>query len=437
VSNRRIGNTKVIIIIMILILVLSSCQLSRDASEEQQEIELSVWIERWFSPRESIFDFQLSRILKDRFPKLQIHLISSYTRDLKLLKKDLMSNNKYDLIIAHEYTLPMHYRTGMMSPIYSDGVEQLDQIEEFYLDNIRSMDSEHHELYAVPIASELIGLYYSPDRMQSLGLPLPEDGMTWQQLIDYGQSIDIKSIFTNKQIVRHMMSQLGLRLSNPQTNKIDVMNDEWVQFATIVQELFRVPGNVSLTTTALLSHQFNYSVNKYLFEITSLHSSFIRAQISDEVNYDLVSVPVPDSNTEAGVEPLMYAAFIHPDSKKQVEALKVINYLLTPEVQTMLSTSGRGTVLRDEAISIMFGSAIRNFDGKNIAALTKYKIVPSNRLGTYISRDLYDVAENVLIRLIDQSVEQTLEELDRELNQTLRDEELQIELINEVKYGHN
>jgi hypothetical protein len=65
-----------------------------------------------------------------------------------------------------------------------------------------------------------------------------------------------------------------------------------------------------------------------------------RTTESDGVNFNIVSAPVPESRLEAGVEPMMFAAFIHPDSKRQSEAMEVINYLISIEAQSMLSARG-------------------------------------------------------------------------------------------------
>jgi uncharacterized FAD-dependent dehydrogenase len=46
---------------------------------------------------------------------------------------------------------------------------------------------------------------------------------------------------------------------------------------------------------------------------------------------------------------------------------------------------------------------------------------------------MYDVAERVLPRLVLQSVDQTLAELDQELNVILREDELLIEMAIEVR----
>lgn len=428
------GMVRIILIVALFATVLSSCQLYKgENDQDQKEISLSVWIEREVLTSSDQIHNQIISVLSSRFPKLLFDTNnSSYISMWTGLPKMLQTSPHFDLMIAHEYTLPMMFRSGMMSQIYSEGIEQLSQIEEFYIENIRSMDRERHELYAVPVSAEYIGMYYSPDQIRSMGLTLPEDGVTWQQFAEMGHSIDGKSIYINKQTIRFMMSQVGLRFINPKTNQIDVQNEEWAQFATKLQPLLQAPGNEQLLKWKNIYTYGSYEHLDSVFKVERINSG-IRSVAGNGDDFDIASVPVPDSNPNAGVEPFLYGAFIPPESKHQAEAMEVINYLLTPEVQALLSSKGRGTVLRDESIVKTFGSSIYYFNGKNLAALTKFTPIPSNRLETYISWNMYDVAEFVLLRLMNQSVDQTLKELDEELNKVLRDEEIEIETINEEK----
>jgi multiple sugar transport system substrate-binding protein len=62
---------------------------------------------------------------------------------------------------------------------------------------------------------------------------------------------------------------------------------------------------------------------------------------------------------------------IPPTSKHKEQAFQVIDYMMTDEVQTIMSRQGRLPVVKSESVRSEFGAGVEGFKGKNIQSFFK------------------------------------------------------------------
>jgi multiple sugar transport system substrate-binding protein len=74
---------------------------------------------------------------------------------------------------------------------------------------------------------------------------------------------------------------------------------------------------------------------------------------------------------------------VFPKSPNKDAAFRVIETLVSDEVQTSLNKKGRLTVLNDENIKKQFASELKSFQGKNVQAVFKLKQAPGTVLTDY------------------------------------------------------
>ncbi|UQZ82552.1 Bacterial extracellular solute-binding protein [Paenibacillus konkukensis] len=233
------------------------------------------------------------------------------------------------------------------------------------------------KMYGIPVFNNNMVLYYNKDLFDKFGVPYPKDGMTWTEANQLAQQltrVDGKPYIGLSSSQTHMlaMNQLSIPFVDPATEKPTIFTDEkWREFFdTVFVGPSKSPGYVDymkeLKDTIPYRNEFLKEKNLAMFAWLS-SIIFVFPDEYKSMNWDMVSLPTFDSLPKVGSQAYPTYFAVTSMSKQKDQAMKVIQYLTTEEMQTKLSKIGLMPVLNSENVKKVYGQESA-FKDKNLAA---------------------------------------------------------------------
>lgn len=234
-------------------------------------------------------------------------------------------------------------------------------------------------LAGLPAYTNSFALFYNKDIFDKFAIPYPKEGMYWDEVAELAKKltrtdngIAYRGIFPDG--IGRIQQQLSIPFADFNTNKSLLMSDQWKEAFQIWGSEFKIPGltegdfkvpNAGKNQTAF--------ANGTLAMIAS-HSNLLNTlKTAPQVNWDLVTYPQHRKAPGIGQRLDSPILSISEQSKVKDAAFLVLDTILSDEVQADMMRGGRMTVLKDEKLRSEFGKGLKEFEGKNLAAMTKLK----------------------------------------------------------------
>ncbi|WP_282936689.1 extracellular solute-binding protein [Paenibacillus sp. RC67] len=234
-------------------------------------------------------------------------------------------------------------------------------------------------LAGLPAYTNSFALFYNKDIFDKFAIPYPKEGMYWDEVAELAKKltrtdngIAYRGIFPDG--IGRIQQQLSIPFADFNTNKSLLMNDQWKEAFQLWGAQFKIPGltegdfkvpNAGKNQTAF--------VNGTLAMIAS-HSNLLNTlKTAPQVNWDMVTYPQHRKAPGIGQRLDSPILSISEQSKVKDAAFLVLDTILSDEVQADMMRGGRMTVLKDEKLRSEFGKGLKEFEGKNLAAMTKLK----------------------------------------------------------------
>ena len=241
-------------------------------------------------------------------------------------------------------------------------------------------------LYGVPLWIDESLLFYNKLIFDKFGVRYPTAGSTYDDVYKLAQKLTRQDgIHHYKGYMQHpdnylAMNQLGLypfvpgssEQPAPEDVKVNLTSAEWKTVAnnmyrflmiprnnfTTVDDFFKgdmsFPGHLAMAVNNL-SKLNAYALSPYYVEEDDA-AQF--AEWAKSVKIGVTSMPVLSRGSKTIYQPDTRAAFIPPQSQHKDQALDVIKYLVSEEMQTRISSYGMKAVLKTDAVVNAFGTAI-------------------------------------------------------------------------------
>jgi ABC-type glycerol-3-phosphate transport system substrate-binding protein len=251
----------------------------------------------------------------------------------------------------------------------------LNRIDPAYLDIIKSASQTYGGTYfGLPVTTFTPVLYYSKDVFDKFGLAYPKDGMTWDEAYDLSRKltrvidgVQYKGMTMNFTYLLDN-NQLGAPYFHPKEDRAAVNTDEWRSIFTTLGKFYQLPLNKPLDDRSRVKEVSDFTKDR----ISAMHADVTAAIDSfpaDFVNWDMVSLPTMNEAkaVNAQLNPRFY--YVMSSSKYKEDALKVIDFVLSYEMQLAASKAGKATVLNNEEVKKAYGQEFAQLKGKNTKAL--------------------------------------------------------------------
>jgi multiple sugar transport system substrate-binding protein len=334
---------------------------------------------------ENVFNELIKQPVEKHFSNVTLKLMNPGNGNS--FQNMITTGEKPDFIFAANGQMPTITELNLaqdMSPLLKKHNFDTSMFADGVLDGIKAL-SGNGQLYGVPISVKQAALYYNKDLFDKFGVPYPKDGMTWGQVNEIAKKVARTDAgvqyygFDMNTNVMTLNNQLSLPFVDQKLQKAVVDNDGWKRWFDTIKPIYSIPGN-EFDPKTMGKDQTKLFVKDRRLAMTvsqTLFGDFERAFKENGFNFDLVTVPTFEDRKEVGNQLSSPYFSIPVTSQHSDEAAEVLKYVLSGEMQTLMTRNEGLTVLKDEAIRKQYVQNLESFKGKNIKALTNIKFAPT------------------------------------------------------------
>lgn len=372
--RRRIHRTTALIPTALIALALAACGSeqapaapSKDASAPQPEqgepVELVFY--SFSKDSEQTFNERFGNALRKRFPDYSIKYIQRVpgsTDPEQLITSGQRIDIVWDSIPSFAGSIENGLAYDMTELIAKHDID-LSRFQPSLIEAVRK--KSNGGLYALPLYDDRMALYYNKDIFDRFGVPYPQDGMTWDEIIELGGKLNHEvdgTIYTGfAGSINHLFlsNSYSLPLVDSQTVKATINREEWrnvidttilrpakhpVYQKKIEQLGGKLPGQ----------EQFVKEKTLAMFAASPTLSVVFSEELSS-FSWDIVSFPSFKELPGVGAQSYPGLIYITKQSQHKDAAMEALKYLISDEYQREASGKGTMTVLNDENIHQTLG----------------------------------------------------------------------------------
>ncbi|UQZ83380.1 Bacterial extracellular solute-binding protein [Paenibacillus konkukensis] len=332
---------------------------------------------------EDSFNERFGNAIKSKFPNYTIKYIPS--RKEYGIKEMLVAGQQMDL-----YFDSISFLTGGllgnglqydMSDLIKQSNVDLGTLEPGTIEAMKQLSGG--KMYGVPVFNNNVVMYYNKDLFDKSGVPYPKDGMTWSEFSDLVKKLVRND--GNKQYAGYAysgthvfrMNQLSLPYVDEKTGSATINDEQWKKF---IQTVFLEPQTaggweefVKATGKTPYTNEFFKTYGVATFALLS--SSIFIDKNFETMNWDMVALPTFPDLPGVGSQPYPTYFSVTSNSQHKNEAMDVIAYLASDEMQTKLSKMGVMPAAKKEEIKQLFGTDSK-FKDKNLKAIFYNQFAP-------------------------------------------------------------
>lgn len=240
-------------------------------------------------------------------------------------------------------------------------------------------DTDKKTLF-VPFMTNMHLLHYNKSLFEKFGVPYPKNGMTWDETYELAKKLtrtegSVKYMGFNLRDNLHFTQgpQMLLPYYDETTGKATLNSDNWQRYLANFIRFFQIPGNEATKSGGELGKDslFLKEQRVAMYAAHPLFSTLADMQAEGTtLDWDIVSLPYFPEAPRQGTSPNTNGLGITVTTKYPEEAWKVIELLVSHEVQLLNARQGYESVLADDAQHQKeFGSEYEVLKGKNISAI--------------------------------------------------------------------
>ena len=282
----------------------------------------------------------------------------------------------------------------------------------------------------IPFSINLPVIYYNKDIFDKFGISYPDKVTTWDDILSIAKQLTrseagVPYIGIDLAPAR-LASGLSLDVIDPATNRAAVTSPEWARVFDTLKRLYEIPGFIGPDNhyrwtekddifyadqnLAMYSHNLAQLVGP-LEELRKQGITF---------NWDFAPHPNFEEALGTSIEINVHAMTLSKASKHKDEAYQVMNYVLSEEVQRIVTRNGRVSVLDIPELELEYGADIEVLKGKTIANIFAAEPRAPHQPNIYeskITKYLTEAADGIALRGLDvnTALRQAKEKIDKDL----------------------
>lgn len=243
------------------------------------------------------------------------------------------------------------------------------RIEPSMIDLMREMSGG--KMYALPVVSNTVVLYYNKDIFDKFGVAYPKDGMTWDETLELNRRltrVDGSATYVGLGFGHFFTTNaLSLGFVDPKTEKPTIMNDKW---KTLYQVYMRAAEPQAYKEKVQKAKKIpdvtSFVKDKDVAMLSALANTHMTQDMTG-MNWDVVKSPTFKEAPKNG--PQSYPTYfgISSISKHKDQAMEVIKYLVSDEYQLEVSKKGTLPVIKKKEVTDAFAKETP-FRDKNVKA---------------------------------------------------------------------
>lgn len=219
-------------------------------------------------------------------------------------------------------------------------------------------------------------MHYNKDVFDLLGVEYPTDGMTWEEVVELAKETTrelngVQYLGLDLDVPYDAWTQFSVSAMDPETDEVVIANsEEYKRFFQLLQDVLTIPGYpADEPGSVLMNWGGQFGQGNWAMSPRATHMGWLQ---NDE-NWDIVTYPVWEGYEGLNPQPNTTGFAITAPSENKEVALKLIEYLLSDEVQMEESRKGSPSILVNPEVHAVFGEDVPGLQGKNVDALFKYE----------------------------------------------------------------
>jgi multiple sugar transport system substrate-binding protein len=319
---------------------------------------------------EELFNSSFGDALRKKFPNYTIKFIGRVGQSNNMPEM-VATNTRFDIYYSsignfENNMFPYNIQYDMSDLIKKHKVD-LTRFEPAIIDGI--VKSSGGKLYALPVFTDTLVLYYNKSLFNKFNVPYPKDGMSWDEILELARKLTqvdggIKYTgLTFIPVYTFFMNPLSIPAVEEATGKPTINTD--ARWETFFQTL-------AINPTEISGIRDYYANMKSILEIidgfqkteTIAMVPYVAGwanSMPDNMDWDMVTLPSFKGQTGISAQPYSYYFGITNMAKDKDAAMEVLNYLVSDEMQTTLAKRG--------SLPVIKSTDVRNTLGKD----SKYK----------------------------------------------------------------
>jgi multiple sugar transport system substrate-binding protein len=377
-----------------------------DKTEKQAEvkkdpIELTLYSHNILLPDE-FFQTVFAEPVKKKFPNITLKLHLFNGGKTQSLDDMIAAGEMPDIIYANQ-NIGLDFDERLhavedLAPYIKKNNFDVNKLEPSIMKAIKDYGPTG-KIIALPHAMSFYALYYNKDLFDKFGAPYPKDGISWQETIDLGRKLTRvdNGIQYSGLILRVIESYaINAPVIDAKTFKPLLNTEPWRKLFSTMKQVYDIPGNeYDPKTFSNFNDWFMKDQTAAMFPANNLLDRLILSEKDLGMKWDVTTFPqtpeAPNLYPHVNGNSLLMSS----QTKHKDDVFAVIQYLLSPEAQTILIKEGRMSGLADPEVRKHYGENMPELKGKNIQAIFKSSPAPIppetpyNGLSTKIIRDSF------------------------------------------------
>lgn len=316
--------------------------------------------------------------VKRKYPYITVERTNEMPKGTMTVEDMVIQNEIPDIIIDAPYALMKIIGMGVTM-----NIEDLIKKHQFdtgrllpeLIESLKTATGLDH-MISLPYYNLAFAVFYNNDLFDRFGVDPPKDGMSWEQIRNIGVAMTREENGTPYYGLWPGDAmwggyQMGLPYLDSTQSKTLLNTAEWQDVLSLWASLIKSQGSL------LPPQRVNYDQLFYEGQVAISwgHMGTLQHLRENEpFDWNLISYPENPKAPGYGQRADTYNLVITKQSKNPDAAFKVLEVVLSDEVQLDWSRNGKMSVLKKQSIHDEFGKAITEFADKNVVALTKAKL---------------------------------------------------------------
>lgn len=359
------------------------------------------------------FDNRYRTLLQKKFPHFTFKLINKANGG-QGIAETIAANTPFDIYFANVGSFEneaIQYGIQLdMTALAKKHQLDLDRFDPAVLNGVQS---KTHGLYAIPIHTDTMALYYNKELFNKFGIAFPSNGMTWDELYTLSKRLtrteDGTSYIGYAPFSTYMFYMSPYSIPVIDESEQPTINKD-VRWRDFFQKLLIEPTEPQAVKDYLnnLRQTKSHIVNAFMKDRTTAMIAYVSALAPTNADmktfdWDMASVPSLKEQPGIGVQPYTAYFGVTNISKNKDAAMEVLKYMTSDEFQSSLAKQGYMPVVKSKDVQKLLGQETI-FKDKNWQALFHNKMASVPVKGIYENRvvGVYNTyAEQAMLGTID------------------------------------
>jgi len=331
-------------------------------------------------------DFRLliAEPVKKKYPYITVELLE---HNATMLENAVASKEQIDLITIWNGNMNPNKGLGLFEDITPLAKSEQFDLARFDPDALRTLRTlgDNGELYGLPYNMQFNALYYNKDLFDKFGAAYPQDGMTWDDVVQLAKRLTridggIQYSGLGMDSWTRPVYPLSLIPVDARTNAAAVNSEPYRKAFTLGKMIYSIPGNAP-----------NFSTNEFIKErkqamLASVNLLDLLSK-TEGLNWDIAQFPsYKESPDVFGMYDLHVIAITSMSRHKQA-AMKALEVLFSDDNQKISTRkTGRVPLLTNPDIRKEFGADNPALKDKKLNSIFKSKPASAPPFSKYQSK---------------------------------------------------